>query len=239
MMIIAATMYSGRRVGITGSGYAGATRGVSICQGRASEVNYPSDISTRYILLDISIENREWGQVRSRADSLEFALLGLLSESPLHGYELRKRLMAIFGPFRALSFSVLYPQLKRMVIAETIEAKEIGVTSKRTRIVYTITKKGQKRFAELNGSVTAEAWEDEGFGVRFAFFSPTTTMNRVRILEGRLSRLHDKAKTMRAELESHPAGIDKYLEEWRRFSLESLDREITWLEGMIKNEGKK
>ncbi len=121
--------------------------------------------------------------MRSRADSLEFALLGLLSESPLHGYELRKRLMAIFGPFRALSFSVLYPQLKRMVIAEVIEAKEIGVTSKRTRIVYTITKKGLKRFAELNGSVTADAWEDEGFGVRFAFFSPTTTMNRVRILE--------------------------------------------------------
>jgi DNA-binding PadR family transcriptional regulator len=177
--------------------------------------------------------------MRSRADSLEFALLGLLSESPLHGYELRKRLVAIFGPFRALSFSVLYPQLKRMVIAETIEAKEIGVTSKRTRIVYTITKKGQKRFAELNGSVTADTWEDEGFGVRFAFFTPTTTMNRVRILEGRLSRLQDKAKTMRTELESHPAGIDKYLEEWRRFSLESLEREITWLEGMIKNEGKK
>ena len=64
-------------------------------------------------------------------------------------------------------------------------------------------------------------------------------MNRVRILEGRLSRLQDKAKSMRTELESHPAGIDKYLEEWRRFSLESLEREITWLEGMIKNEGKK
>lgn len=126
-----------------------------------------------------------------------------------------------------------------MVIAETIEAKEIGVTSKRTRIVYTITKKGLKRFAELNGSVTADTWEDEGFGVRFAFFTPTTTMNRVRILEGRLSRLQDKAKTMRTELESHPAGIDKYLEEWRRFSLESLEREIAWLEGMIKNEGKK
>ena len=177
--------------------------------------------------------------MRSRSESLEFALLGLLEEGPLHGYELRKRLMAIFGPFRALSFSVLYPQLKKMVISEVIEAKEIGVTSKRTRIVYTITKKGLKRFAELNGSVTAQAWEDEGFGVRFAFFSPTTTMNRVRILEGRLSRLQDKAQAMQAELNSHSAGIDKYLEEWRRFSLESLEREITWLEGMIKNEGKK
>ena len=109
--------------------------------------------------------------MRSRADSLEFALLGLLSDSPLHGYELRKRLMTIFGPFRALSFSVLYPQLKRMVIAQSIEAKEVGVTSRRTRIVYTITEKGLKRFAELNGAVTSDAWEDEGFGVRFAFLA--------------------------------------------------------------------
>jgi DNA-binding PadR family transcriptional regulator len=177
--------------------------------------------------------------MRSRADSLEFALLGLLSESPLHGYELRKRLMAIFGPFRALSFSVLYPQLKRMVIAETIEAKEIGVTSKRTRIVYTITKKGLQRFAELNGAVTAVSWEDEGFGVRFAFFTPTTTMNRVRILEGRLLRLQEKAEVLQRDLKNQSAGINNYLEEWRRFSLESLEREIAWLERMIKIEGKK
>jgi DNA-binding PadR family transcriptional regulator len=177
--------------------------------------------------------------MRSRADSLEFALLGLLSESPLHGYELRKRLMAIFGPFRALSFSVLYPQLKRMVIAETIEAKEIGVTSKRTRIVYTITKKGLQRFAELNGAVTADSWEDEGFGVRFAFFTPTTTMNRVRILEGRLLRLQEKSEVLQRDLKNQSAGINNYLEEWRRFSLESLEREIAWLERMIKIEGKK
>jgi DNA-binding PadR family transcriptional regulator len=176
--------------------------------------------------------------MRSRADSLEFALLGLLSDSPLHGYELRKRLMTIFGPFRALSFSVLYPQLKRMVIAQSIEAKEVGVTSRRTRIVYTITEKGLKRFAELNGSVTSDAWEDEGFGVRFAFFSPTTMNNRVRILEGRLRRLQDKAEALRTDLQAQPLGIDKYLEEWRRFSLESLEREISWLEAMIKSEGK-
>ena len=70
--------------------------------------------------------------MRSRSESLEFALLGLLSQSPLHGYELRKRMGAIFGPFRALSFSVLYPQLRRMMeaglIAEsTVETFEVHV----------------------------------------------------------------------------------------------------------------
>ena len=66
--------------------------------------------------------------VRSRSESLEFALLGLLSQNSLHGYELRKRLTAIYGPFRALSFSVLYPQLKRMMLAGLIEESTEAAT---------------------------------------------------------------------------------------------------------------
>lgn len=176
--------------------------------------------------------------MRSRADSLEFALLGLLSQSPLHGYELRKRMIAIFGPFRALSFSVLYPQLRRMVLAGWIESNEVDVTSRRTRIVYSITDKGARRFEQLTETVTPDSWEDEGFEVHFAFFSPTPKKNRVRILEGRLRRLQEKAEILRSDLEGSPVGIDKYLEEWRRYSLDSLEREIAWLEGMIKTEGK-
>ena len=55
--------------------------------------------------------------MRSRVESLEFALLGLLAQGPLHGYELRKRMITIFGTFKAISFSVLYPQLRRMLLA--------------------------------------------------------------------------------------------------------------------------
>jgi DNA-binding PadR family transcriptional regulator len=82
--------------------------------------------------------------MRSRAESLEFALLGLLAQSPLHGYELRKRISAIFGPFRALSFSVLYPQLRRMLEAGLIKETTAESESRRSRIVYAITKAGQR-----------------------------------------------------------------------------------------------
>jgi hypothetical protein len=57
-------------------------------------------------------------------------------------------------------------------------------------------------------------------------------------LEGRLLRLEEKARILRSELESAPAALDRYLEEWRRFSLESLEREIAWLKEMIITEGK-
>lgn len=83
-----------------------------------------------------------------------------------------------------------------------------------------------------------DSWEDEGFEVRFAFFSPTPPSNRVRILEGRLRRLQEKAEILRSDLERDPIGMDKYLTEWRRHSLESADREIAWLEEMIKSERK-
>jgi len=60
----------------------------------------------------------------------------------------------------------------------------------------------------------------------------------VRILEGRHRRLVDKAEVSRRDLAKIPEGIDTYLIEWRRHSLESAEREIIWLEKMIKIERK-
>ena len=83
-----------------------------------------------------------------------------------------------------------------------------------------------------------DSWEDESFEVRFAFFGPTPARNRLAILEGRHRKLEDKAGLLRSELEKSPEGIDKYLYEWRRHSLESAEREIAWLEEMINTERK-
>ena len=178
--------------------------------------------------------------MRSRAESLEFALLGLLNEEPLHGYALRKRLGVVFGPFRALSFSVLYPQLRRMSESGLIEQREMpkGGRSKRTRVVYSISEKGRSKFAELTESANPQAWEDDNFEVHVAFFGPTSTRNRLRILEGRHRRLKDRAEILRSELERDSYGLDKYLVEWRRHSLETAEREIAWLEKMISSERK-
>ena len=52
-----------------------------------------------------------------RGESLEMAVLGLLHESPLHGYELRKRLNLLLGWSRLLSYGSLYPALKKMLRA--------------------------------------------------------------------------------------------------------------------------
>ena len=46
---------------------------------------------------------------------LDLAILGLLHESPMHGYELRKQLTTKLGAFRAaISYGSLYPTLRRL-----------------------------------------------------------------------------------------------------------------------------
>jgi DNA-binding PadR family transcriptional regulator len=45
---------------------------------------------------------------------LELAILGLLKEQDLHGYELKKRLAEALGPLSSVSFGSLYPALRRL-----------------------------------------------------------------------------------------------------------------------------
>jgi DNA-binding PadR family transcriptional regulator len=127
-----------------------------------------------------------------------------------------------------------------MLEAGLISQAEVpkGGRSKRVRIVYSITEKGRTKFASLTESVSPQSWDDDNFEVHVAFFSPTSSRNRLRILEGRHRRLKEKAEILRADLERSAVGLDKYLIEWRRHSLETAEREIAWLEEMITSERK-
>ncbi|MEA2932341.1 MAG: hypothetical protein QOI56_1126 [Actinomycetota bacterium] len=56
---------------------------------------------------------------------LELAVLGLLKEQQLHGYELKKRLTEALGPFSSVSFGSLYPALNRLEAAGALRAVEV------------------------------------------------------------------------------------------------------------------
>ena len=172
-----------------------------------------------------------------KAASLELAVLGLLHESPLHGYELRKRLNLLLGWGRLLSYGSLYPALKRLLRAgwiTEVAAAAPGV-SRRQRIVYQITPAGRQFFGEQITDTGPAAWEDDTFNMRFAFFSRTDADVRLRILEGRLSRLQERLDRAQHSGRSG-SGDDRYLSELRRHSIESVEREVRWLTDLINAE---
>ncbi len=180
---------------------------------------------------------------KKRGGVLELAVLGLLQEAPLHGYELRKRLNTLLGSLRALSYGSLYPALRDMqtagYLAEDLPADTDdapALTGRRGKVVYKLTADGKERFADLLSEAGPAAWEDENFGVHFAFFGQTDAEVRMRILEGRRSRLEERAYGVRASMSRTRERLDSYTEELARHGLESAEREVRWIEELIASE---
>jgi len=176
---------------------------------------------------------------------LELAILGLLHETPMHGYELRKELATKLGTIRAaISYGTLYPTLKRLQTAGWISAAETAagseiippLTSRRGRVVYKITAEGKERFADLLAQAGPETYDDAGFGVHFAFFARTDRATRLRILEGRRRRVEERREGLREVLMRASDRLDAYTLELQRHGLDACEREVRWLEELITNE---
>ena len=125
---------------------------------------------------------------RNRTGVLEFAVLGLLHRTPMHGYELSKQLNMVLGTFRALSYGTLYPCLNKLY-AEGLIAREAdekpssermiptprattargtagrpGSAGRQTRagrskIVYRLTAEGKERLQDLLAESGPGEWE--------------------------------------------------------------------------------
>jgi DNA-binding PadR family transcriptional regulator len=171
---------------------------------------------------------------------LELAILGLLHTTPMHGYELRKRLNALLGPLRAFSYGTLYPCLRtlsaRGLIASSStddDARTLG--GKRARIVYRLTQAGIAALEAMLGEAGPASWEDESFDVRFAFFAQTDVDTRLRVLEGRRLRMAERLDALASALAAG-RDADSYAVELQRHGMDQLKREVDWLDGLIETE---
>ena len=176
-----------------------------------------------------------------RSGALELAVLGALHETPMHGYELRKRLNSLLGAFRAFGYGSLYPCLKdllaRGLIADdVVDGPAKPLAGRRSKIVYRLTAEGKERLEDLLGQSGPASWEDDGFGVHFAFFGLTQADIRLRILEGRRSRLEERLEGFRAAATRTRERVDSYTLELQRHGLESVEREVRWLNELIATE---
>ncbi len=166
------------------------------------------------------------------------AILGLLLEAPMHGYELRKRLTGLLGGFRAFSYGSLYPTLRRMQADGLIveDTSPDGTKVRRGRRVYVLTEAGRVRFSELVADTGPQNYTDDGFGVHLAFFSRTPAVARMRILEGRRRQVEERREGLREMLGRTGRVDDRYSRQLHELSLESSEREVRWLNELIAAE---
>ena len=196
---------------------------------------------------------------------LELAILGLLEDRAMHGYEIRKRLRDELGQVSNVSFGSLYPALSRLERSGAVQATEDsgpatatpvpmtgslsgeraamrarrsgGSFSRRSRKVYRITDEGRRQFAELLDSERAGGPEDaRSFGLRLAFARYLPPHARLRLLERRRAHLVQRLAEARAAAAAAEGRLDPYARSLMEHTTESTERDIAWLDRLIEAE---
>jgi DNA-binding PadR family transcriptional regulator len=174
-----------------------------------------------------------------RSEALELSVLGILSQSPAHGYELRKRMISVTGLFKTISYGALYPTLKSLVERGFLAEQDNNPTNKypkRNRIVYVLTDQGKAHLTSLLTDSGPDAWDDETFAVRMSLFAQTSLATRLHILQGRRSRLETRLAELRANTAKGRERLDAYTLELQEHGLDALEREVRWLNELISHE---
>jgi DNA-binding PadR family transcriptional regulator len=197
---------------------------------------------------------------------LELAILGTLKDQPLHGYELKKRLVEALGPFSSVSFGSLYPALARLQRAGAVESSEapaapaasapIPMTgsiageaaafrarrprteprSSRVRKVYRITSHGEALFVELLAADTSTVDDERSFSLKFAFCRYLAPEARLGLLERRRAHLVERLARYRSTGRGRSERMDSYMRSLVDHDTEATERDITWLESLIATE---
>ncbi len=167
---------------------------------------------------------------------LELAILGLLKERSMHGYQLSKKLTDTLGGFWRVSYGSLYPSLRRLekegAVEKVFSEEEIG----RRKNVYRITEKGERLFIELLQEAGHESGEDNRFRVRLAFFKYLSPETRIRLLEKRRAYLEERLSTIKTSLKTTRERFDTYTLSLMEHGQDSTEHDIAWVDGLIKAE---
>lgn len=207
------------------------------------------DISTRYI--DSSYSH--W-------TVLELAILGLLKEQELHGYELKKRLVDTLGFVSGVSFGSLYPALSRLESAGAVKAVEsrgaspaagphtgslsgelaafrarkgTSARGSRNRKVYGITERGERLFEELLAAEIGSSDDERLFNLRLAFARYLPPDLRLGMLERRRAHLVERLIQLRSRV---LAARDTYARSLVEHDQEAAQHDLTWIERLIASE---
>ena len=206
------------------------------------------DISGRYIGYAVGV--------------LELAILGVLKEQDLHGYELKKRLAETLGPLSSVSFGSLYPALARLEVAGAVEAVDAGAVAalpipmtgsiggevaalrarrttgrgSRGKKVYGITPEGERLFEELLATESASGDDDRAFNLKLAFARHLPADARLGLLERRRAQLVDRLAKARTAIRARRERLDAYSRSLMEHGTETTERDISWLDRLIAAE---
>jgi DNA-binding PadR family transcriptional regulator len=168
---------------------------------------------------------------------LELAILGLLKQQPMHGYQLSGELGESLGGFWRVSYGSLYPTLRRLERDGLVAAVPGESTGGRRKTVFGITEQGERAFlSQLQETPADNSSEDSRFRVRLAFFRYLPPETRIRLLERRRAFLTERLHAIDESLRTAREGADDYALAVMEHGRDATDADVEWLGDLIRSE---
>jgi DNA-binding PadR family transcriptional regulator len=170
---------------------------------------------------------------------IDLAILGLLKEQPMHGYQLSREVAAQLGGLWKVSYGSLYPTLRRLARDGFVEATAgTGASGGgRRKTVYRITDTGEAEFLRLLEETPGEGQaEDARFRVRVAFFRYLPPETRIRLMERRRAGLEDRLAGVNAAITAASGDDDRYTLALMEHGRAATASDIAWLNELIQAE---
>lgn len=169
---------------------------------------------------------------------LELAILGLLKDQPMHGYQLSRELSESLGGFWRVSYGSLYPTLRRLERGGDVEAvASEEATVGRRKQVYRITEQGEATFLSLLQEAPHDNQsEDQRFRVRLAFFRYLPPETRLRLLERRRAYLEDRLSSITDSMRTTRTRVDDYTLSLMEHGRSATESDLAWVDGLIQAE---
>ena len=171
---------------------------------------------------------------------LELAVLGLLKDQPMYGYQLSRELSDQQGGAWRVSYGSLYPTLRRLENQGAIAAQpdpDRTASRGRRRTTYAITEDGERLFFELLQETPHDnQTEDQRFRVRLAFFRYLPPETRLRLLERRRAGLEERLATIRDSMRTTREHSDDYTLALMQHGRATTESDIAWVDGLIAAE---
>ncbi|MGA2775740.1 MAG: PadR family transcriptional regulator [Candidatus Omnitrophota bacterium] len=164
----------------------------------------------------------------------ELLLLGLLRESPKHGYEIKKEIRKILSLFAGLDLKSVYYPLKILEKKGLIGERVLKAGRRPERRVYYLTPKGSERFSELL-SKSFLNFKRPRFSIDLSLYflsyiEPRIAKRRLRARMQILKKLSKGLKGMVVSLKKKPSSSVFMLEH----NLHMLNAECQFLSSFIK-----
>lgn len=169
---------------------------------------------------------------------LELAILGVLKEQPMHGYELRHYLSFIVGHIWQLSYGTLYPALRRLEKRGELTKQTIRDGRGPAKHVYALTAQGERTFLAMMAEVSSptEISDPHKFTLRLIFFRYLTAEQRHAMLDQRLKFLHAQRESLQEMAEVPSQGLDRFRRALIGYNTKLNAEEIAFVESLADLE---